>query len=63
MSIAGQLGANVFPILSGQLLEDNPMILMYLTATTIFLYSILFFVTVFIGKKVDSVEETTITKT
>ena len=62
MSIAGQLGANIFPILSGQLLEDNPMILMYLTAATIFLYSILFFVTVFIGKKVDSVEETTINK-
>ena len=63
MTIASCIGANIFPILSGQLLEDNPMILMYLMAATIFLYSLMFLLAIFIGREVESGKETPVTKT
>ena len=46
-----------------QLMEDNPMILMYLMAATIFLYSLLFLLVISIGRKVESGKKTTVTKT
>ena len=50
--IASSFGANIFPAINGQLIEDYPMTLMYLTASTIILCSMIFMSTVFIGGKI-----------
>ena len=63
MSIASSIGANVFPVTSGQLIDDFPMILMYLLAATIGLYSMTFLLAIFVGGKIKSEKQSTFTDT
>ena len=51
MTIASSIGADVFPVVSGQLMEDYPM-----TTVTIILCSILFMLAIFIGGKIKQHE-------
>ena len=60
MIIASSIGADVFPVVSGQLMEDYPMTLMYLTTTTIISCSILFMFAIFIGGKITHENKSTI---
>jgi len=60
MTIASSIGADVFPVVSGQLMEDYPMILMYLTTITIISCSILFMLAIFIGGKITHENKSTI---
>ena len=52
MTIASSIGADVFPIISGQLMEEYPMTLMYQTATTIISCTLMFVMAIFIGRKI-----------
>ena len=52
--IAGSVGANITPVINGQFIVDSPMILMYLTLTTVSLCTITFLVTIFVGKKIPT---------
>ena len=56
MSIASSIGADVFPVVSGQLMESYPMTMIYLTTVTIILCSILFMLAIFIGGKITQHE-------
>ena len=60
MTIASSIGADVFPVVSGQLMEDYPMTLMYLTTITIISCSILFMLAIFIGGKITHENKLTI---
>ena len=57
MTIASSVGADVFPVISGQFMEDYPMTLMYLTASTIILCSTMFLSAIFIGGKIRHEKE------
>ena len=59
MTIASSIGADVFPVVSGQLMEDYPMTLMYLTTITIISCSILFMLAIFIGGKITHQNKST----
>ena len=60
MSIASSIGADVFPVVSGQLMEDYPMTMMYLTAITIISCSFMFALAIFVGKKINIEKASTI---
>ncbi len=62
MTIASSIGADVFPVVSGQLMEDYPMTLMYLTTITVISCSILFMLAIFIGGKITQENKLTITQ-
>ena len=59
MSIASSIGADVFPVVSGQLMESYPMTMIYLTTVTIILCSILFMLAIFIGGKITHQNKST----
>ena len=54
MTIATCIGANVLPVVSGQLMEDYPMTMMYLTAITIISCSFMFSLAIFLYLLVQS---------
>ena len=54
MSVAACIGSNVFPLMMGQLVEDVPMIIMYLTFATIAVCSINFVIALFVGWKLST---------
>ena len=54
MTIASSIGADVFPVVSGQLMEDYPMTMMYLTAITIISCSFMFALAIFVAAPCDS---------
>ena len=62
MTIASSIGADVFPVVSGQLMEDYPMTMMYLTANTIISRSFMFALAIFVGKKINIEKASTTTE-
>ena len=60
MTIASSVGADVFPVVTGQLMEDYPMILMYSTTTTVISCSVSFLLAVFIGGKIRHENKSTV---
>merc|ERR1711924_123986 len=49
MLICGNIAVNVIPIVIGQLIEDHPLVLMYVLAGTTISYSLLFLLAIFTG--------------
>ena len=62
MTVASSIGADLFPVISGQLLEKYPMTLMYITCGTIIFTSLMFVLAVFIGSKIDKNEDSSTEK-
>lgn len=54
MIVSSSLGAALIPMLAGQFMEEYPLMLMYLTTTTIFCGSIMFIASIFIGEKIKT---------
>ena len=57
LTVAGSVGADVFPIILGQFVETIPMILMYITCGTVSLSSCIFILAIVLGKKVQAVKD------
>ena len=53
MLICGNIAVNVIPIVIGQLIEDHPLVLMYILAGTTISYSLLFVVAIFTGRNIE----------
>ena len=53
MLICGNIAVNVIPIVIGQLIEDHPLVLMYILASTTISYSLLFVVAIFTGRNIE----------
>jgi hypothetical protein len=54
MSVASCLGADIVPLVVGQLIADVPMVLMYLTLGTIAVCSLVFIATILVGKRIQT---------
>ena len=57
LSIGSSIGADVFPVIGGQLIEKYPMTFMYLTAITMVSCSVMFLLAIFIGNKIVVIDE------
>ena len=54
MTIASSIGADVFPLITGQLVVDIPMILMYLTFATIAVCTVNFMLALIVGRYISN---------
>ena len=51
MTVAGAIGADVFPLFLGQFIATIPMLLMYMQVVLIFMSMLLFILAALIGKR------------